>query len=99
MAVVRHYLLRAAEGRSAALSAALLALAQEVRALPGCSGVECLIDTADADRFVFIERWDSVEAHKAAGALLPKAAMAPVMAALADRPTGSYLAPVAQAPS
>ncbi len=98
MAVVRHYLMQAAEGQGAGLSAALLALAQEVRALPGCSGVECLIDVADADRFVFIERWDSVEAHKAAGAHLPKSAMAPVMAALADRPVGSYLAPLAQAP-
>jgi len=86
--------MQAADGQGEALAAALTALAQEVGALPGCGGVECLVDLSNSDRFVFIERWESVEAHKAAGALLPKAAMAPVMAALADRPIGSYLAEV-----
>jgi quinol monooxygenase YgiN len=86
--------MQAADGQGEALAAALTALAQEVSALPGCGGVECLVDLSNGDRFVFIERWESVEAHKAAGALLPKAAMAPVMAALADRPVGSYLAEV-----
>ncbi len=95
MGVVRHYLMQAVKGQGEVLSAALTALAQHVRALPGCGGVECLVDTADADRFIFIERWDSVEAHKAAGALLPKAIMTPVMSALADRPVGSYLTPLA----
>jgi quinol monooxygenase YgiN len=92
MAVVRHYLMQAADGQGEALSAALTALAQEVRALPGCSGVECLIDMANADQIVFIERWDSVEAHKAASALLPKNVMTTVMAALTERPVGRYLA-------
>lgn len=91
MPIARHYVMQAAEGQADALGDALVALADGVNALPGCLGVDMLRDQADANRFVFIETWESVDAHKGAGAQLPKALMAPVMAALARRPDGAYL--------
>jgi quinol monooxygenase YgiN len=95
VSVARHYVMLAGEGKAEALAAALEALAQAVRALPGCLSVEGLVDVDQAERFIFIERWESLEAHKSAGALLPKALMAPVMASLAQKPEGSYLKPLA----
>lgn len=89
--IARHYMMNAKAGDGDELRAALAILADAVRPLPGCDGVEALRDIADPDRFVFIERWQTVEAHRSAGALLPKDTLAPVMAVLACRPEGGYL--------
>jgi quinol monooxygenase YgiN len=91
MTIARHYIMIAAENQGAALGAALQDLATRVRPIPGCEGVELLHDTENPVRYVFIEKWASVEAHKAASQHLPKDALAPVMATLAGRPEGSYL--------
>ncbi len=91
MTVARHYVMQAADGQSNALASALAALADNVIALPGCLGVELLQDQATAGRFIFIEKWESVEAHKNAGKLLTKASMEPVMAALGEPPAAAYL--------
>lgn len=91
MPIARHYEMHATPGKADALAAALKALAGGVTVLPGCLGVELMQDQADADRFIFIETWESVAAHKGAGAQPPKALMAPVMAALARPPVSAYL--------
>lgn len=91
MTVARHYVMRAADGKAEALEQALRNLADTVRTIPGSLGVELLRDQADASRFFFIERWESVEAHKDGGKSLPKEAMAPVGAALAGAPEASWL--------
>ena len=91
MTVARHYVMLAKEGSEAALDRALRAVADAVRPLPGCEGVEMLRDLSNGRRFVFIERWADVEAHKAAGRLLDKSVIAPMMAALDGPPEGSYL--------
>jgi quinol monooxygenase YgiN len=91
MTVARHYVMHAKDGESAVLETALRALADAVRPLPGSEGVELLRDLGNEHRFMFVEKWESVEAHKAAGAQLPKAALAPVMAALDGPPEGGYL--------
>ena len=90
MTVARHYLMHAAEGQDAALETALGALADHVRTFPGCQGVELLRDLGNERRFVFIEKWDSEEAHKSAGGALDKAIIGPVMGALDGPPDGSY---------
>jgi quinol monooxygenase YgiN len=90
--IARHYRMIARPGEAPALGDALAALAQAVRPLPGCLGTELLQDIEVPERFAFTEWWESVAAHKAAGPSLPKAALAPVMAALAGPPEGSYLA-------
>lgn len=87
MSFARHYAMIAASDQIPALERALSDLAAAVRVIPGCEGVEVLRDLADQTRFVFVERWTSMDAHKSSASLLPKSAFAPVMAALGEKPT------------
>ena len=91
MTVARHYVMHAAEGKDAALEAALTALADAVRTIAGCEGVELMRDCGNERRFVFIEKWASIEAHKEGGKTLDKSIFAPMMAALDGPPEGAYL--------
>jgi quinol monooxygenase YgiN len=91
MTVLRHYTMKAAEGRGEELRDALTTLAALVEPLAGCETVELFADPRDAETFVFVEHWASIDAHKAAGAALGKDAFAPVMAVLAGPPEGRYL--------
>lgn len=94
MRFVRHYLMIAKAGEETALASALEALAAKVRPIEGCTGVELYQDIEQAERFTFLERWDSVDAHKAGGKLLGKEAFGPIMAALASPPQGASIAPL-----
>ena len=91
MTVARFYIMQAAEGKDAALEAGLYALADAVRALPECEGVELLRDSGNERRFFFIEKWASIDAHKESSKLLSEEAIGPIMAALDGPPDGSYL--------
>jgi quinol monooxygenase YgiN len=91
MTIARQYVLTAAEGGSAALAAALGELAGRIRSTPGCEGVEILQDAAQPARFVFIEKWGSIEAHQQSADRLPKDAFSSVMAALGGKPDAHYL--------
>ena len=91
MTVARHYVMHAAEGKDALLEKALDDLAAAVRAVPGCEGVEMLRDCGNERRFVFIEKWSSIDAHKDGAKALDKALFAPMMAALDGLPEGAYL--------
>ena len=93
MAMIRHYVMTAGNDRADELKDALFALAAAVRAIPGCEAVEVLRDADRAERFVFIERWASVDAHKQGAAALPKELMGAVMAPLAGRPEAAWLTP------
>ena len=91
MTVARHYVMHAAQGHDATLETALRTLAAAVRPLPGCEGVELMRDIGNELRFMFIEKWASVDAHKDAGALLPKEVLAPLGQLLDGPPDGAYL--------
>lgn len=91
MTVARHYVMHAKAGMEDGLETALRNLIEAVRPLPGCEGVELMRDIENTARFVFIERWADVAAHKAAGPLLDKALFAPMMAAVEGRPESAYL--------
>ena len=91
MTIARHYVMYAKEGMGAGLDSALRAIADAVRPLPGCEGVEMMRDLANEQRFVFIEQWTDVDAHKAAGAMLDKSLFGPMMAALDGPPESAYL--------
>jgi len=91
MTIARYYLMIAAEGQESVLETGLSALADAVRGLPGCEGVDVMRDCTNPHSFTFIEKWSSIDAHKAAGAQLPKALMTPVMSALAQKPASAYL--------
>jgi quinol monooxygenase YgiN len=91
MSIARHYRMQAAAGQGEAVLAALQGLAAALQAIPGFIGADLLRDLDDPDQFVFIEKWASVEAHKAGGPSLPKPVFAGLMAALAGKPQGAYL--------
>lgn len=91
MTVARCYVMRAKEGQDSAMTKALEGAADLVRKVPGSEGVEVLRDAEDGRRFMFIEKWTSIEAHKAAPGHLPKGALDAVMAAIDGKPEGAYL--------
>lgn len=91
MSVVRHYVMIAAQGKAGSLAAALTALAVKVRVIDGCEGVEVMQDQSTPEYLVFIERWASVEAHKAGGQALGREALLDVMSAVAEPPQARYL--------
>jgi len=88
MTVARIYIMHASE--TAALESALETLADAVRPLPGCDGIELLRDLGNEKRFLFIEKWASEEDHKNAGSMLPKDVMTAIGAALDGPPDGAY---------
>ncbi len=97
MTICRDYLMTANEAQVDQLKGALKILASQVKAVGGCEGVEFYQETKVPTRFHFLERWTSVDAHRAAGQLLGKEAFAPIMAAVAEPPASAYLEPVALA--
>lgn len=95
MTIARHYMMIARDDAVEALREALVALAAAVKPIEGCEGIAMFHDMGMPTRFAFIEYWRSIEAHKAAGKVLGKEALAPVMAALASPPDGAYLEQIA----
>ena len=91
MTIARHYRMVAASGQEAELLQALTDLRHRVQSLEGSLAIDLLHDIKDPSIFIFIERWASIDAHKAAGAKLPKESLGRVMAVLAQPPEGSYL--------
>ena len=95
MPILRQYVMIAAVGREDALCKALIELAAKVRPIEGCEDVELYQDAARPAYFVFIERWVSIDIHKAAARQLGKEALADVLAVLMQPPEGRYLEPIA----
>lgn len=91
MSIVRLYTMTASTGEQDALFRALLTLADNVRALPDCTGVELYQDQKRPERFTFLEHWNSVEAHKMSGELMDKEVLAAVMALLGLPPEMAWL--------
>ena len=90
MTIARHYVMHAKDGESAVLETALRNVVDLIRAVPGCEGIELLRDLGNERRFIFIQKWTSVEAHKGALDHLDKDALASLMAALDGPPDGAY---------
>jgi len=90
MTIARVYIMHAAEGKDATLETALAKLADLVRKVPGSEGVELLRDLGNERRFLFIEKWDSVESHAAGLESLPQGALDDIGPALDGPPDGAY---------
>ncbi|TZG27401.1 putative quinol monooxygenase [Sphingomonas montanisoli] len=90
MTVSRFYEMNAKPGMAAEMEASLYALADAVRKIDGCEGVEMLRDTGNEGRFLFNEKWASIEYHKGASGQLPKDVFGPLMAAMDGPPVGAY---------
>lgn len=87
----RHYEMLALAGQETALENALSGLADVVRQLPGCRGVELLSDLKNGRRFLLTEKWESVAAYEQGSALISKTTFDAVMIALDGRPqSGSF---------
>lgn len=91
MMIVRYYQMTAAMGQGLVLYRALVELADQLKPLPGFEGVELLVDDRDAESYIFLERWSSIESQEAAGKALGKAAFMSIMASLARPPDARSL--------
>lgn len=85
-----HY--RARSGVEEALHNALLETVPAVANAKGCLKVRMLPSLDDAAEFVFVEEWESIEAHKEAASQYPPEVLAKVAALLATPPQSSYYA-------
>lgn len=64
MTIVRLYKLKAAPGKAGVAADALTRLAKMLPTIEGNRGADVLRDDEDDSRFVFIQRWDSIGAHR-----------------------------------
>lgn len=90
MSIARIYILHANEGHDATLETVLRELCDHVRGLAGNEGVELLRDSGTELRFLFIQRWESIEAHEAAMGAFPADLTDRLMAVLDGPPDGGY---------
>ena len=90
MTIARIYTMHAKEGLSSELEAGLRKMIAVVTTFDGSKGAELLRDAGNERRFLFIEKWDSVEAHKAGQEAFRKLDMGSVMDALDGPPDGAY---------
>ena len=82
MALVHSYQMTAKAGSEGALGSALEALAGAVKGISGSQGAMVLQDRKEAQKFLFLEFWDSEDSRKAAGSQLPKEVLGQIMAAI-----------------
>ncbi len=90
MTIARIYRMRAAAGRGDELARALASLVATVTGIAGCHGADVIRETDVPEQFLFIEKWESIEAHKAGAAALPKGSFSAVGAAIAAPPESAY---------
>jgi len=82
MAIVHSYDLTAHAGKEEKLGSALRALAEAVKSIAGSQGAMVLQDSAETNRFLFLEFWEDTASRKAAGSQLPKEVMGEIMASV-----------------
>jgi quinol monooxygenase YgiN len=91
MTIARHYTMSAAENKADQLISVLGDLTAALKGIAGFEGAELIRDVDNPNRFVFIEKWESVAAHKAGGPHLPKSVLSSMGEVMAGRPEGAYL--------
>jgi quinol monooxygenase YgiN len=86
MTIARFYIMESGEGGDAALNSALQTLADKIRALPGSAGIDLLHDGANRNRFIFVEKWVSAQAHQNAKGSVDQETLGAVSAACGKPP-------------
>ena len=86
MTFVRHYHLKAADGRTNELLHSLNNLTEVLKTIEGFNSAELFVYAEKEDEFVFLEQWTSRDAHGNSAAKMPKTIFQSVMDNLADRP-------------
>jgi quinol monooxygenase YgiN len=87
----KQLVMQAAAGRSSVLESALRVVADAIRTLPGCVGVDVMRDVDREGRFILVEKWVSSDAQKAAVGSLPAEILTPVRDSFDHPPESIYL--------
>lgn len=90
MAILRLNEFRARAGVEEALHSALLQTIPVIANLKGCRHVRLLSCLDDPARYIILEEWDSIEAHKKAAQAIPGDMIAKVLPLLDGTPTGAF---------
>lgn len=85
---INHF--EAKPGSEQALFAFLQSIVPLVQSAPGCVSVKLLRGTLDTKRFVLIEEWESIEAHREAAKAIPPQKFTEMAPLAAKPPTGTY---------
>lgn len=73
------------------LSHTIRNLSEALRTILDLEGTELLRDHGNAARFIFIEKWEAIAAHKNSSEYLPTNCFARIMGALEGKPNKTYL--------
>lgn len=83
--------MRAKPGQEGALEAFIYrVIVPSLRTADGCRAVDVWQDAGDPTRFLIVEHWDSVAAHRASVGEIDPDDIKEVMGLLADSPRGQY---------
>ncbi|WP_242128144.1 antibiotic biosynthesis monooxygenase [Sphingobium sp. Sx8-8] len=88
--IARHYIIHARQGEELSVKAGLIELAELARSAPGCHGIDLLHDLDNGRRFIFLETWESIDAHKSAKNPDASALLARLVPLFNDRPEAAY---------
>ncbi len=88
--IVRIGEFQAAEGQGEVLHHFLISLTEYITDSKGCISYEVLSKQDEPMQFAVIERWVSIEAHRASVEHFPKDKMLSAMSLFAVAPTGQY---------
>ena len=90
MTITRINEFKAQAGKDDALRDFLSSVVSTIEASLGCRACQLLQSHDDPTRFVVVEVWDSIEAHRASVKNIPRGAIENVMKLLDDPPGGEY---------
>lgn len=90
MNITRVNEFQAAEGKSDELFEFLKSLIPYISSSEGCTSCEVLRNSEHPDIFIVIEKWASIESHKASVENFPKEQMQDAMSLFGAPPKGSY---------
>lgn len=92
--IARHYIIHAQEGQETAVKNGLIELADLVRPTAGCHGVDLLYDLDHGRRFIFVEKWESAEAHQSAMNPKASALLAQLFPLFEGKPDAAHCEPL-----
>ncbi|RLT39828.1 MAG: antibiotic biosynthesis monooxygenase [Chloroflexi bacterium] len=95
MSVIRMGEMQAAEGKADELQTFLLSIVPLISGSDGSVSCQLLRNQDDPTKFVMIEVWESVEAHRASVKNIPPTLLAAIRPLLGAAPSGSYYTEVA----
>ncbi|MEC5386393.1 antibiotic biosynthesis monooxygenase family protein [Uliginosibacterium sp. H3] len=94
MSVTRISNFEARAGMAEKLHAFLKTIVPLVEKMAGCQSCELLRNQQNPSAFVVVEKWNSVEEHRASLKNIPPELLSEAMLLLAGPPTGAYYEPL-----